>query len=817
MSHCYHCHLPLPDPPILGEINGESQAFCCYGCKMVCQTIHSAQLGSFYQRVGDQALAPPQAPHQDQHLYDEDVVQAEFCDVSGPQRQMTLLVEGIHCAACVWLIERHLQQYPGVISARVNLSQQRLRLHWDNQQQPLSNILQRLSNIGYHATPFNPASHINPLQQANRQLLLRLAFAGFAMMNMLWIAIALYTGAADGEFSQLFHWVGAILATPTLFYAGSGFLKGAWISLRHARPTMDLPIALGASITYGYSCAITFIPGLDGEVYFDTVVNFIFVLLVGRYLETLSKKNALGATQRLLDLQPKVATQVLSDGSRQRVPIRSIQPGDQVEVKAGDKIPVDGWVRQGHSDVDEAMLSGESHPQSKQPGDSVACGTLNLHSPLIIETQHTLEQTQLGHIIRLVEDAQLQRAPIQQLADRIVPWFVVLTLCLASATFMAWLAHDIEFALLAAVSVLIITCPCAFGLATPMAIAVACGEGAQRGLLVKSGAALERLAQVTHYVFDKTGTLTTGQMQVLHWHSALPDAAHYQRLAAAAERASEHPVGRAIYQHQAANSHDYSVSHCRNYPGQGLSAQVNEQSLQIGTLAWLQQLAIDAIPQADTQLQHYEQQGYTCVHLAVAGRYIGFFVLGDSLRPDAVASLQQLRQQHKQLHLLSGDRQAVAQSIAQQLGGLSVQAETPPAQKAAYLQPLQQQGQVAMIGDGINDAPALASADVGIALGSGTDVSIESADIVLTHNQLGDLINAQRLARITLSTIKQNIALSLGYNLIMIPLAMLGYVTPLFAAIAMPLSSLLVVGNAARIHYRLAAPLPHEPEYASKQ
>ncbi|MEW8500096.1 MAG: heavy metal translocating P-type ATPase, partial [Candidatus Thiodiazotropha taylori] len=515
MSHveasegCFHCQLPIPsEDKVIGTIDGEEQHFCCLGCKAVCEAIYDAGLEGFYQRTPDgTSLAPPPDIPTELALYDLDDVQAEFVGELAEERDIHLLIEGIHCAACVWLIENTLNPVPGIISAQVNLSGKRLHVRWHNSAISLSQIIQRLGQIGYAAVPYDPEAAEGVIKKQNRHMLYRMAFAAFGMMNLMWISIALYAGASEGEFRSLFHWIGFALATPVLLYSGYPFYKGAWSGLRNMHLGMDLPIAIGATITYLYSLYITLTGSTVGEVYYDTVVNFLFVILVGRYLEAMSKRQAVAATQRLLDLQPRVATRLSQDGVEEVVPIRAIAVGELVLVKPGERVPVDGIVRIGESSIDEAMLTGESQAIDKQSGDPVSAGTINGTGALQVEVSGLLKNTALGRIISLVEEAQGSKAPIQCLADQIVPWFVAVTLALATLTFLYWVNSDFEIALLAATSVLIITCPCAFGLATPMSIAVASGLGAKYGILVKNGEVLETLSTINHVVFDKTGTL----------------------------------------------------------------------------------------------------------------------------------------------------------------------------------------------------------------------------------------------------------------------------------------------------------------------
>jgi len=514
---------------------------------------------------------------------------------------------------------------------------------------------------------------------------------------------------------------------------------------------MDLPIAIGAMATYSYSVFVTLSPSATGEVYYDTVVNFIFVILLGRFLEAKSKRHI--------------------------VPIRALQINDKILIKPGEKIPVDGIIISGQSSVDEALLSGESAAVKKHTTDKVYAGTLNIDSALTARVSAILNHTALGQIIHLVEQAQASKAPIQCTADKIVPWFVGITLLLATITFIYWSGERFELALLAATSVLIITCPCAFGLATPMSVAVASGLAAQHGLLIKNAAVLEHLSAVRHFVFDKTGTLTEGKMRVQHIishedkHTLLEKVAHLESL-------SEHPIAQAILaqakQHNI-KAQPEKVAHFHNHPGKGICGEINQQMLFMGNTRWLKENHITLQAEYLEQSSALEKKAISCIHIATETSHIGFIAISD-------------------------DKQAVVEAVAHELGGMNVFAEVLPGGKDEVIQKLQRTGErIAMIGDGINDAPALTRADVSIAIGSGTDVSIASADIVLLNNELDKIRLATELSRRTLRTIRQNIALSIAYNIVMIPLAMMTLITPLFAAIAMPLSSLAVIANASRI------------------
>ena len=802
-SHCYHCGLPVAKVGhVYAELAGKKRIFCCLGCQTACTAIYDAGLQGFYQKIAEnKALAPPPPLPSELASYDLDEVQADYVTSHNQYRTIHLLVDGIHCIACVWLIEKMLRSEKGVIAADVNLTAKRLRLKWDSSNTTLSHIIHALAQIGYAATPFNPEEAEGALAKRHRYLLYRMAFAGFAMMNLLWVSIALYAGADQGQFRTWFYWISLILATPTLFYSGYPFLSQALSGLKRKVLTMDLPIAIGALATYSYSCYVLLAATDTGAIYFDTVVNFLFVILVGRYLEALSRREALSATTRLLALQPKMAIRI-DDHEETLIPIRAVNVGDLLLVKPGERVPVDGVLTEGQSTVDESMMTGESLPIMKRQGDKVIAGSLNGEGPFIVKVEQVLKSTALAKIIALMEDAHHAKAPIQRIADRIVPWFVVITLSLSFMTFIYWYPLNVEQALLAAVSVLIITCPCALGLATPMSIAVATGAGAHHGILVKKGAALETLSRVTHFVFDKTGTLTEGKLRVVAI-KALADIATTRLLtiAASIERQSEHSIANAIV--QSARDKNLPLIATTEFlllPGQGVQALIDDKLVRIGTQAWLVAEGLIMPDGLNDKLTALERSGNTTVLVAIENKIAGMIALTDKLRKDTKKTIDYLIKENKKITVLSGDKLDVVDFITAGLGDINWQAELLPQDKVGAVSALQQQGEiVAMVGDGINDSPSLMQADVGIAMASGSDVSINSADIILSHHKLYKAYQATKLARRTLRTIKQNIALSIMYNAIMVPLAMMALLTPLVAAITMPISSLLVVGNAARI------------------
>ncbi len=813
-AHCFHCGLPANGSTACsGDIANQTYQFCCAGCLSVCHIIHEAGLDNFYHRLqkNETTLAPPPDAPADIDQYELEEVQQDFTEqLKDGSNRARLMVEGIHCAACVWLIEKALAAMPGIIKAEVNLVHHRLLLQWLPDKVSLPSIMTRLAAIGYAAVPFNLENAEGAVHQQNRQLLFRLGFAGFGAMNIMWISIALYAGAfsgISGEYRQFFHWVSFAIAIPVLLYSGGPIISSAWRGLRQGTLSMDLPISIGALATFTYSGWQTTQAG--SHVYFDTVVSFLFVILIGRYLEALARRNASSATMRLLELQPRMATRLLPDGSEERVAVRKLKVADQLRIKPGDKIAADGIVIEGHSHIDESMLTGEPQPVHKQPGSPIAGGTVNGENPLLMQVEKTGDSTILARIIHLVESAQGSKAHIQRIADRIVPWFVSITLTLAALTFTYWYSElGFDTALLAATAVLIITCPCALGLATPMSIAVSTAVAARNGVLVRNGEALERLSQVTHVVLDKTGTLTTGQMRVTDILLADNETSKDQllQLAGALERHYSHPLAKAICATlEASELHFLDCRDAQLLPGMGITGNVDGQQTWVGNQALMQQQAITLPDSILTSCQQIESNMAVPVLVAADGKLLGLLRIEDQLRDGAYKLISSLSQRGIGITLLSGDSVAASKHL-QQL--LSHHATTPiqviggvlPETKADQVTALQQKGEhVLMAGDGINDAPALAQANISIAMGSGTDVSMECSDIVLMNSDLSNIPWSLDLGERAIKTIRQNLTLSLLYNIMLVPAAMAAWLTPIFAALAMPLSSLLVIGNAILI------------------
>ena len=805
---CFHCGLPLSENAIYsGEINGEEKNFCCTGCKTVCHAIHDAGLEGFYTKLSnDMTLSPPPEATSQTDIYDIEEVQEEFTNTKQDIREVTLLVEGIHCAACVWLIEHALDRSKGTLNNQVNLAGKKLRVRWDNNLIKLSDIIKAVGYVGYSALPYSISVARENGEKVRKSALFRIGFAGFAAMNMMWISIALWTGADMGEYRGFFRMLGLFIALPTLIYSGYPFFKGSIIGLRRFYLTMDLPIAIGALATFLYSAYITIFAPDSGEVYFDTLVLFLFVILIGRYLETSSRAKAADSTERLLELQPKVAT-LLTDGIESCVHVKSVNKNDIMLIKPGARIPLDGIVIDGLSELDESIVTGESRPINKSPGSNLIAGTINGNGSLTAKVTNRLSESTLTKMALLIDKAQASKAPTQRIAEKIVPWFVLLTLSLATATFIFWYDEGFEKALLYATSVLIITCPCALGLATPMAITAATGLGSRIGILIKNGASLETLSKADRIIFDKTGAVTEGKMsleEIITSSNISTDV--LLSTAASLESRSEHSIAKAIVEAAQQKNLKIETSNVTDFisePGYGISGRLNNQKVAIGSEEWMRKHGHNPI---DINTKEHSTKGRTVLFCAIDENIAGMFVIGDLLRAGARETMAFINENGIPITLLTGDTKEAAEFTAQDLdisisNDMEIFSEMKPEGKYTVIEKYQVKNKeiVVMVGDGVNDAPALVKADVGIAIGSGADVSIHSADIVLTGASLENLKKAVMLSKLTIGIIRQNIAISIAYNILLVPLAFMGLITPVLAAFVMPISSLTVIANALRI------------------
>jgi Cu2+-exporting ATPase len=813
---CFHCGLPVPaGSHYQVEIDGVSQPMCCPGCRAVAQAIVDGGLGDYYRhRTATSITAQNLIPEElaELNIYDQPEVQRSFV-TNEPRdaaevKQASLILEGIVCAACVWLNERHVNSLPGVVEFRVNYTTHRATVKWDDTLIHLSDILRAIAAIGYIAHPFDPGRQEQVYKKERGQALRRLAVAGLGAMQVMMLAVALYAGDYMGMESRMetfFRWVSLLIASPVVLYSAKPFFTSALRDLKRMQLGMDVPVALAIGGAYLASVWATLTR--SGEVYFDSVTMFTFFLLAGRFLEMGARHRAGQAAEELVKLLPAMATRLTETGE-EVVAVADLAPGDRVRIKPGDSIPADGRVIEGSSSVDESLLTGESLPLSRSIHDEVVGGTVNVESPLLIEVEKVGEDTILAAIQRLLHRAQTEKPRLAGLADRIAGIFVGVILLLAAVVGWWWWQHQPEEAFWIVLSMLVVTCPCALSLATPAALTAATGSLTRLGVLTTRGHALETLARASHIILDKTGTLTTGRLQLqnIRLQGSLNEEACL-RIAAALELASEHPVARAL-------SHEVidppMAREVEAVPGQGLEGRVDGVHYRIGQPGYASELAGQSGPSEVSEGSHTE------VWLASEQELLAIFSLSDSLRPDAAEALADLRQLGLKPLLYSGDSEAAVAGVARELGVEDYSARMRPQDKLKAMHALQDEGAVvAMVGDGVNDAPVLGGAQVSLAMGGGTQLAQASADMVLLSEHLPHLPHAVEMARATLRIIRQNLGWAVLYNVVALPLAAMGYVAPWMAAIGMSASSLIVVLNALRLNKQYTQPATKQPRAAT--
>ena len=710
----------------------------------------------------------------------------------------TLDLTGMHCASCVGRVERFLKKVPGVEDAAVNLATNRAQVSFDPAQAGTDMLVAAVEKAGYGAAP---ATAARPQQEAE-------AGRDPALINVIGAAILTlpvlaFSMARMGQEPRWALWLFAALTALVVFGFGRQFFSGAWSALKHGgTATMDTLVALGASAAF-FSSLAELIWTRQPSVYFETAGTIVTLILLGRWLEAGVKRRASGTIQSLLALSPKAARRVLDTGEERDVPIEMLRPGQNVRVRPGESIAVDGVVVSGASAVDESLLTGESLPVEKTAGDQVIGGTVNGSGTLVFQADAVGANTVLARMVRLVESAQGSKAPVQRLADQVAAVFVPAVLGVALLTFLVWLLAihvGIAGALAPAIAVLVIACPCALGLATPTAIIVGVGRGASLGILIKNGAALERAHKISRVVLDKTGTVTTGKpvLTDVILHNGL-DRLGLLRLAAAAERGSEHPLAAAIV--AGVDGQIASAEAFQSFPGDGIGARIGGTDVLVGTPALLARAGIALTPKAAGEMAQLELEGKTAVFVAVGSQEAGILAVADTVRPGAKEAVARLQEMGLTVSLLSGDSLRVAQAVAAQVGIDDVQAGVRPEGKAAAVAEWRLEGavQVAMVGDGVNDAPALATADLGIAIGQASDVALEAADITLLRSDLNGIADALLLSRRTMKTIRQNLFWAFIFNAVGIPLAACGLLSPMLAALAMAFSSVTVVTNSLRL------------------
>jgi len=771
---CLHCGEPVPE----GSAGGAK--FCCSGCRAAYELIQGMGLESYYQRRCLDPDQPTMRPEDEATRFD---FPAFTSTDESAISTLHLMVEGLQCAACVWLIETVLRKQPGVLHARINMTTRRLVLKWNAQETDAQTLIATVTRLGYRLAPYDPSLISAETRQREKQLLRALVVAGFAAGNVMLFSVSVWAGKDMGEFTRnAMHWLSALIALPAIAYAARPFFHSAITALKAGRTNMDVPISLAVILASAMSLVETV--RMSEHVYFDSAISLVFFLLIGRYLDSRARGRARAAGENLMGLKARAVTILYDDGSREIAPPERLKPTMKFLVAAGERIAADGIVLSGESDIDTSLINGESVPVQARAGEKVFAGTLNLSGPITVQVTQTGEDTLLSEIVRLMEAAEDARAKYVALADRVARLYAPVVHTLAASAFLGWwliAGLDWQASLLIAIAVLIITCPCALGLAVPAVQVVAGGRLLQRGILLKTGTALERLASVDVAVFDKTGTLTHGAPQWVNRDALSEDDVH---LAASLAIASKHPLSRALSREIAGVAAAEGVE---EVPGSGLKLMTPDGEVRLGRRGWCGVGDVTEYAEAELWLARPNAPPVR-------------FAFSDQVRSDAFETVAALKAQGVHVMLLSGDRDAAVAAAAKDAGIEDWRAELKPADKVTHLHGLAEQGKnVMMVGDGLNDAPALAAAHVSLSPSSAADVSQTAADVIFQGDKLAPVLEALHVAKYADKLIKQNFALSFAYNGATIPMALAGMVTPLIAAIAMSTSSLVVIGNSLRL------------------
>ncbi len=806
-SKCFHCNEAVPRGINLSvEISQIQQPMCCIGCQAVAQTIVDNGLTQYYDVRTEpaqkgQSLVPEQL--QKNKLLDEAVLQSEFIYQENECKEAILTIDGISCAACAWLIEMQLDKLEGLVKINVNATSQRATVKWQDSALKLSDILYAIEHIGYQALPFkaNEAELRNKKQ--SKAFIKRLGISGILMMQIMMIAFGLYFGAFSemAEHNKVYlRWVSFVLAIPIIFYGAFPFYTGALKAIKARRLSMDVPVSIAIILAFSASAWATITQ--QGEVYFESVSMFTFLLLIGKFLEFRARSHASQVSANLLKLMPMTATKVILSGgginksSQSKevlVAAKQLIQGDHVIVKPGEVVPADGIITSGQSQLNEAMLSGEQLPISKTINDNVFAGTINGDGNITVQVKQATNQSFLSQLIRLSEQAQAHKPKIAKLSDKIAQYFVALILLTSIATAIYWQQHLPEEAFWITLSVLVATCPCALSLATPTALTCATTHLNRAGIMIKSGHVMETMPKINCFAFDKTGTLTTGEFTI-NKVDLVNNEANYNReqilaIAAALETYSEHPIAKPFAEYR---DYNLTAEDVKVHSGKGVTGTVHNIDYAIGKYSWLAKTtSFD-----QSQVQSFSDA--SCI-LVANKQVIAAFYLIDNIRDDAHNTLSQLNMSNKTL-LLSGDSQTACDIISQALpintvlGGLTAQ------DKMEQIKEAQQQGyKVAMTGDGVNDSPVFGAAHVSIAMGCGADITKSGADVILLNNKMSSIETLIKIAHKTRRIILQNYLWAFGYNAIVLPLAVAGYITPYMAVIGMSASSILVITNSLRL------------------
>ena len=801
---CNHCHLSFDEKIMIKE---NDLNFCCGGCQSVYHILKSENLDSFYEKLGNKTIkAPLQVSNDDLSKFDSENFLNSYTTITKDGFvQIDLILEGIHCAACVWLNEKVLYDTKGVIEANINFTTNKARVVFNSDILKLSDIIKKIRSVGYNAYAYDSSIADKEASKAKQDYFVRIMVAVVCTMNIMMLSVAKYTGFFTGmsiEVKNMIHLAEFILATPVLFFSGFVFYKGAYFGLKNRIVNMDLLVSSGATMTYVYSLFVLF--GAKGESYFDSVAMIITFVLVGKYLEVIGKKSAIDTLDKIKSTLPLEAI-VVKDGKKETKALNLVQVGDLIELKIGEKVPVDGKIISGNASFDESSLTGESIPVYKKTGDNIFSGTLILDSTILFEVVKDFKNSTFSSIVTLLEDSLNSKPKIQTLANKISRRFSLIILSIAFITFLVWYyfgldlgfyfegVNQFERSFITAISVVVIACPCALALATPMASLVGISELAKKSLLFKEAKFIETIANATTVVFDKTGTLTKGELEVSFVEFFNKDERSINLLYSLLD-SSNHPVSIAVKRYIKENFEvsNVSLEDIKNIEAKGLSARYENIEILGGNEALLKEF--------DVKINIHLNSKFTQYLFCIDKKIVANFELKDELKDDAKELIEYLKEQNIESIMLTGDNNFVASSIAKELEISNYKANLTPKDKADFIKDLKNSGKtVVMVGDGVNDSVALASSDVAIAMGNSADVSMMVSDVVMLNSKLKSLKDAFIISKKTYKHIKQNLAFSLIYNTITIPIAAAGFIIPLFAALSMSLSSLVVVLNSLRI------------------
>jgi len=792
-SACSHCHLEFDKKTMIYEsFQQKDHSFCCKGCQNVFHLLKDEGLESFYDKVGSKKLHSVNDQHASLSKFDQEGYAKKYITSKNNLHEISLIIEGIHCNACVWLNERILHHCEGIIEASINYTNHKAKITWNPKEIKLSQIIEKIQSIGYNAYAYDSHLQEERVNKVRRDYYSRLVVGIFCTMNIMWIAIAQYAGFFTGmsqSIKDILNIAEFALATPTLFYTGWFYFKGSYYGLKNAMVNMDFLIVSGTLSTYFYSIYVS-LTGV-GEVYFESVTMIITFIFAGKYLEVLSKKNAVDSLDGISSSIPSEQT-IINSGSKKVVDTTLVQAGDIIEVRPGEKVAIDGILYKYTGNFDEASISGESNPIYKNQGDRITSGTICLDSVIQYRASKSFANSMIQSITTLLEESLSKKPKIEKIVNQISGYFSLMVLAMSLLTFIGWTMLGISFedAFIISISVIVIACPCALGLATPVATLIGVAIGAKKGILFKTSSHLETMAKATTIVLDKTGTITNGRPDVINF---VKEKDFDLNLLYSLVKSSAHPISKAIanyLENMDETVKEYQLNEIKNIEARGLKASFKNFNLLGGNAELFKEASIDLNLNSSCSVFAF----------SIDSKIVCFLELEDKLKTDAAITMKKIKELGLEIIMCTGDNSIVANNIAKKVGIDVVYSAMLPKDKADVVKDLQSNKKIVItVGDGINDALALSSSDIAIAMGSNTDLAVKVSDIIFINNKITTLYDAIALSKSVFNTIKQNLFFSLIYNFVTILLAVLGYVIPVVAAISMSLSSLIVVGNSIRI------------------